>query len=279
MTDTKDDVSVKDHGEALSELMEVIASLLGPGGCPWDQKQTPQTMTDYVIEEAFELVEAIRADAPEFGTEATRSEVKEELGDVAFLLLFLATLYEREGSFNLSESLRYSAAKMIRRHPHVFGDLKLKNQEELLSNWEKIKRNENTEDDEAPKRVYGSLPKGLPPMLKAYRINSKAARAGFTWETDDDQAGQLTSEWKEWEEAKASGDQARMEEEFGDYLFTLIEYGRRHGIKANSSLDGANNKFLSRFNQMEDVVRDKGKDIPDLSLDELNKIWDAVKKK
>ncbi|MBU1003888.1 MAG: nucleoside triphosphate pyrophosphohydrolase [Proteobacteria bacterium] len=278
MTDNQDEKPARGHGEALEELLEVIASLLGPGGCPWDQKQTPQTMTDYVIEEAFELVEAIRADAPEFATEATRSEVKEELGDVAFLLLFLATLYERQGSFDLSESLRYSTAKMIRRHPHVFGDLKLKDQEELLFNWEKIKRNENTEDDEAPKRVYGSLPKGLPPMLKAYRINSKAARAGFTWDTDQDQAGQLASEWAEWEEAKAAGDPAQMEEEFGDYLFTLIEYGRRHGIKANAALDQANNKFLARFNQMEDIVRGKGKDIPDLTLDELNRIWDAVKK-
>jgi len=278
MTETKEDFPVSDHGEALKELIGVIASLLNPGGCPWDQKQTPLTMTDYVIEEGFELVEAIRADAPEFHTEATRAEVKEELGDVAFLILFLATLYEREGSFTLSDSLRYSAAKMIRRHPHVFGDLKLKDQEELLSNWEKIKRNENTAEDEAPKRVYGSLPKGLPPMLKAYRIHSKAARAGFTWATDEDQAGQLASEWQEWEEAKASGDAARMEEEFGDYLFTLIEYGRRHGIKANSALDGANNKFLNRFNQMEEIVRDKGKDIPDLSLDELNAIWDEVKK-
>ena len=278
MADKKDESIGQDNAEALRGLLEVIDSLLGEGGCPWDKEQTPQTLTDYIIEESFELVEAIRADTPAHSTEETRSEVMEELGDVAFLLLFVATLYERKGAFNLADSLRYDAAKMIRRHPHVFGDLKLDSQEQLLSNWERIKRNEKTEGDEAPKRIYDSLPKGLPPMLKAYRINSKAARAGFTWDTDQDQRRQLDDEWREWEQAKASGDHARMQEEFGDYLFTLIEYGRRHGIKANMSLDDANNKFLKRFNAMEQIVRDGGQDVADLTLAELNAVWDEVKK-
>lgn len=263
---------------ALTELFNVIDSLLGEDGCPWDKKQTPQTLTDYILEEGFELVEAIRADKPEHSTEATRSEVMEELGDVSFLLLFVATLYQRQGHFTLDDSLRYSAAKMIRRHPHVFGDLKLKDQNQLLQNWERIKRNEKKEDaDEQPTRVYDTLPKGLPPMLKAYRINSKAARAGFTWENDEDQAAQLQDEWNEWQEAKASGDKDRMQEEFGDYLFTLIEYGRRHGLKANMALDDANNKFLRRFNTMEDTARANGQDITDLTLDQLNSLWDKAK--
>ncbi len=277
MTTPKDVPPAPDHGPALKELFDVIHALLAPGGCPWDQKQTAQTMTDYVVEEGFELVEAIRADTPEHSTEETRSEVMEELGDVTFLLMFIATLYDRAGHFDFSDSLRYSAAKMIRRHPHVFGDLKLKDQEELLQNWERIKRSEKTEGDEQPKRVYDSLPKGLPPMLKAYRINSKAARAGFTWETDEDQARQLADEWNEWQQAKASGDTARMEEEFGDYLFTLIEYGRRHGLKANTALDGANNKFLRRFNAMEQAARDQGRDIAELTLAEMNTLWDKAK--
>lgn len=263
---------------ALEEIQGVIDSLLGEGGCPWDQKQTPQTLTDYIIEEGFELVEAIRADAPNMSTDETRQEVMEELGDVAFLLLFVATLYRRQGAFQLADSLRYNAAKMIRRHPHVFADLQLDSQEQLLSNWERIKRNEKKEGaDDAPKRVYDSLPKGLPPMLKAYRIHSKAARSGFTWEADEDQVRQMRDEWKEWEEAKASGDEQAMQEEFGDYLFSVIEYGRRHGIKANMALDGANNKFLQRFNAMEEIVRSQGKDVADMTLRELNAIWDEVK--
>ncbi|WP_461209722.1 nucleoside triphosphate pyrophosphohydrolase [Desulfocurvus sp. DL9XJH121] len=276
MTAAKDE-SAPEAGAALQKLMGVIDSLLGEGGCPWDREQTPQTLTDYIIEEAFELVEAIRADTPERSTETTRAEVMEELGDVAFLLLFVAALHERAGSFTLADSLRYGAAKMIRRHPHVFADLHLNSQEELLSNWERIKRNEKTSEDEAPKRVYGSLPKGLPPMLKAYRIHSKAARAGFTWENDQDQEGQLADEWREWKEAEASGDAARMQEEFGDYLFSLVEYGRRRGLKANMALDVANNKFLARFNAMEEIVRARGRDVADLSLDELNAVWDEVK--
>ena len=276
MSDKHDDNA--QAAAALGEIQGVIDSLLGEGGCPWDQKQTPQTLTDYIIEEGFELVEAIRADAPEASTEETRSEVMEELGDVAFLLLFVATLYERRGSFHLADSLRYNAAKMIRRHPHVFGDLKLESQEQLLSNWERIKRSEKKEDaEDAPKTVYGSLPKGLPPMLKAYRIHSKAARAGFTWDSDEDQLRHMRDEWKEWEEAVASGDEDAMQEEFGDYLFSVIEHGRRHGIKANMALDGANNKFLRRFNAMEEIVRGQGKDVADMTLGELNAIWEEVK--
>lgn len=274
---TKQEAAAGSHADALTKLMEVIRDLTGENGCPWDKEQTAQTMTDYVIEEAFELVEAIRADAPGLSTEDTRTEVMEELGDVAFLLLFIANCYEKQGHFSLSHSLEYNAAKMIHRHPHVFGDLTVKDQDELLANWEKIKRNEKSSGDEQPKRVYDSLPKGLPPLLKAYRINSKAARVGFTWESDEDQAQQLESEWQEWLEAKSSGDAERMAEEFGDYLFSLIEYGRRHSLKANTVLDGANNKFLSRFNQIEEMARAKGKDIGDLTLNEMNALWDQVK--
>lgn len=263
----------------LQELIGVIRSLTGENGCPWDKEQTPWTMTDYILEEAFELVEAIRHDHPDHSTDETRAEVMEELGDVVFLLLFVAECYAREGHFSFADSLKYNASKMVRRHPHVFGDLKLADEEELLANWERIKRSEkNGAKEDAPKRVFASLPKGLPPMLKAYRLNSKAARVGFTWETDADQQSQLESEWQEWLEAKESGDSARMQEEFGDYLFSLIEYGRRHGLKANMALDDANVKFLNRFNAIEEAARKQGRDIADLTLREMNALWDEIKK-
>ncbi|NJB68091.1 ATP diphosphatase [Desulfobaculum xiamenense] len=280
MTATKEGVAVAgdaDSARSLTELVGVIRSLLGENGCPWDKEQTPWTMTDYILEEAFELAEAIRHDIPAHSTEATRAEVMEELGDVAFLLYFVAELYERAGHFSLAESLDYARAKMVRRHPHVFGDLHVDSQDELLVNWERIKRSEKNGEGEAPKRVFESLPKGLPPMLKAYRINSKAARVGFTWADDEDQKRHLDGEWQEWLEAKASGDQERMQEEFGDYLFSLIEYGRRHGLKANMALDDANVKFLNRFNAMEELASQEGRDIADLSLDEKNELWERVK--
>ena len=277
----------------LDKILGVIQALLGEGGCPWDKEQTPQSLADYVIEEGFELVEAIRADAPldqgpqaGSGQDVTREtvevpketvEVMEELGDVLFLLAFVATLYERGGRFTLDDVTEANAAKMIRRHPHVFGDLQVDTKGQLLANWERIKRAEKTDGRELPKGVFESLPKGLPPMLKAYRIHSKAARAGFTWETDADAEAQFRSEWDEWEAARASGDPERMEQEFGDVLFTLVELGRRQGIKANAALDGTNLRFLERFQAMEAMARDTGRDLAELDLAEMNVLWERAK--
>lgn len=258
---------------SLAKIQEVIAALLAPEGCPWDRKQTPKSLCDYIIEEAFELVSAIRADNPD--------ETCEELGDVLFLLLFQAELHARAGKFNLADVVEQNAAKMIRRHPHVFGDTVVKNQEELLRNWERIKRGEKEEkaekDGGKPAGAFDSLPVGLPPLLKAYRIHAKAARLGFTWETDADVAGQLESERREWAEACASGSPERMEEEFGDLLFTLVEQGRRRGIKANAALDAANLKFLARYERMEALAQERGLDLLEMSLADKNRLWDEIK--
>jgi MazG family protein len=255
------------HAPALKELMDVIDALLGPGGCPWDQEQTPESMCDYLAEEAFELIEGIR--------QGDKEEAREELGDVLFILLFIATLYERENAFTLTDSLKHCTAKMIRRHPHVFDDKTFGNIQELWDNWEKTKREEN----KGTKRdgVFDSLPKGLPPLLKAYRINSKAARNGFTWKSDEDVEDCLRSEWSEWQEAMACNDPAAAEREFGDYLFTLVELGRRKGIKANAALDFANQKFLRRFGAMETLAGERGLIFSELDLDAMNTLWDEVK--
>ena len=251
----------------IHDLQKVIDSLLGPEGCPWDREQTPLSLCDYLVEEVFELVEAIRNHDPD--------EAMEEVGDVLFLLMFVSTLYAKSGDFTLGDAAKRNAAKMIRRHPHVFGDLEIKNQEELLRNWEKIKRGEKNENGLA--RVFDSLPKGLPPLLRAYRINSKAARTGFTWESDRDVGEQLKREWREFEEACEQKTPEAMEMEFGDYLFTLAEYGRRKGIKANAALDMANSKFLKRFALMEDMAAEQGRDLTDMGLDELNGLWERAK--
>ncbi len=252
---------------AMQELQTVIDRLIGPGGCSWDQQQTPLSMCDYLAEEAFELIEGIRT--------GDAREAMEELGDVMFILLFVATLYKNKGEFTLEESLKYSAAKMIRRHPHVFSDKTFNDVSEIWDNWEKTKREENKETGR--KGVFDSLPKGLPPLLKSYRINSKAARNKFTWDTDEAVEEQLQSEWKEWQDAMAADDQEASEQEFGDYLFTLVELGRRKGIKANSALDFANQKFLNRFGQMEAIAEERGLDLANMELDEMNTLWDEVK--
>jgi ATP diphosphatase len=279
------------HQEQLAKVLDVIESLLAQGGCPWDRKQTPQSLSDYILEEAFELAEAVRADTPvpcaveaEAGKTAPEAdeqavaEVAEELGDVFFLLLFISRLYGKSGRFDLGQVFKANAAKMIRRHPHVFADLEINGQQDILTNWERIKREEKKNGDNDKPGVFDTLPKGLPPMLKAYRIHSKAARVGFTWETDEDQRAQLEDEANELARAVASGDVDAIREEYGDYLFTLIEYGRRLGLKANAALDDANRKFLTRFTKMEEMARERGLDLPNLSLDEKNKLWDEAKK-
>jgi len=257
---------------SLLKMQEVIDALLAPDGCPWDRKQTPASLCDYIIEEAFELVSAIRAD--------DAVEAAEELGDVLFLLLFEATLYARAGQFDLADVVATNAAKMIRRHPHVFGDTVLADQEELLRNWERIKRAEKTDKADNGKEssgAYASLPAGLPPLLKAYRIHAKAARLGFTWATDQDARAQFDAEWREYEEACQGGSPEQMEEEFGDALFTLVELGRRQGIKANAALDRANLKFLARYERMEALARERGLDLLDMPMQDKDRLWNEVK--
>ncbi|MFW5489533.1 MAG: nucleoside triphosphate pyrophosphohydrolase [Desulfovibrio sp.] len=252
-------------------LRDVLRALIGENGCPWDKEQTPLSLCDYVIEEAFELVEAIRSNNP--------SEACEELGDVMFLLFFLAERYNQAGEFDMDKALDGIRAKMIRRHPHVFADTSITCQDDILNNWERIKRDEKKQaPEDKPAGVFDSLPKGLPPLLRAYRINSKAARAGFTWPTDEDVEKQLASEWKELQEARGEGSQERIEEEFGDYLFTLAEYGRRMGIKSNAALDFANHKFLRRFQAMEKLALENGvQNIAELSFEEQDALWNKVK--
>jgi ATP diphosphatase len=250
-------------------IVEVIDTLTGPGGCPWDKEQTPQSMCDYLVEECFELVEAVRQNDP--------AEIAEELGDVLFLLLFIGRYMDREIPDFLQSALAGNVAKMIRRHPHVYGE-KAADVAEVVVNWEKIKKQEKVEKDKDP-GVFASLPASLPPLLRAYRINSKAARTGFTWPTDADQEAKLAEEWRELQAALSGDDAAAREEEFGDYLFSLVEYGRRRGIKANSALSVANAKFLRRFEAMEKLAAERGLELDGMSLTEMDKLWDEIKAK
>ena len=254
--------------EALASMQQVIETLLGPDGCPWDKAQTPVTLCDNLVEEVFELTHAIR--------QGDSDDICEELGDVLFLVLLISELGKRGGGTGLAEALERGASKMIRRHPHVFGEAEVNNRAELIRNWEEIKKQEKAEKNKTGGALAG-VASDLPPLLRAYRVHSRAARAGFSWENVPDVEKQLACEWDEWRAAVEKGDKAEMEQEFGDVLFTLVELGRRHGIKANSALDFAVIKFVSRFNRMEELAGERGLDFTKLGLDEMNALWAEVK--
>ena len=258
--------------EAIGKMNSLIERLTGPDGCPWDKEQTPQSLTEYFVEEAHELVAAIREGKP--------GHICDEMGDVAFLLLFFDKLYRDKGGPSLAEAIDATVAKMIRRHPHVYSDTEVNSESEVLKNWEAIKRAEKAEQGEdARKGLFSGLPEGLPPLTKAYRLHSKVARVGFTWDEYEDVEKQVEAEWLEFLDACAEGDEEAIKHEYGDHLFTLVELGRRKGFKAAEVLDAANRRFLARYEAMENLAAERGQDFAALSLDEKDEIWEEVKKK
>lgn len=254
--------------EALDSLLDVVERLTAPDGCPWDREQTPDSLSEYVIEESHELVSAIRS--------GRADDVCEEMGDVAFLLLFLSHLYAKKGDFSLEDALRRNAAKMIHRHPHVFAGQHFDSLDEQLKAWERLKKEEHAAEGK-PEGVFDSLPRNLDPLARAYRIHSKAARVGFTWEGTEDVEQQVESEWLEFLDACAREDTDGIRHELGDLVFSIVELGRRHGLKANAELDFANERFLSRFRYMEKICRETGKDLASMSLEDMDTLWAEAK--
>ena len=253
---------------AIDSVREVVRRLTAEDGCPWDKTQTPESLTEYVIEESHELVSAIRS--------GTDEDVCEELGDVAFLLLFIAHLYEQKGSFSLRDVFEKNAAKMIHRHPHVFAGEHFANLDEQLKAWEKLKQEEHKAEGK-PTGVFDSLPRSLDPLARAYRIHSKAARTGFTWETREDVEQQVEEEWLEFLDAQAREDEKAIRHELGDLIFSIVELGRRNNLKANAELDAANERFLSRFRFMEEAARKEEKELSSMPLEEMDKLWAKAK--
>lgn len=258
----------EDDKHGLEELRNVIARLTAPDGCKWDRVQTPETLTEYVIEESHELVSAIRSGKDD--------EVCEELGDVVFLLLFITHLYEKKGSFTLRDVLTKNAAKMVHRHPHVFAGETFASLDEQLKAWERLKQEEHKNEGRST-GVFDSLPRALDPLARAYRIHSKAARHNFTWESTEDVEQQVETEWLEYLDAVRRENTRDVQHELGDLLFSVVELGRRHGLKANAELDAANERFLSRFRHIEEGARKAGKDLSDMTLAEMDALWNEAK--
>ncbi|PMP64692.1 MAG: nucleoside triphosphate pyrophosphohydrolase [Caldimicrobium thiodismutans] len=263
----KKEIPFKFQSQAdLTSLYEIIKTLRGEGGCPWDRKQTPETLKKYLIEEAYEVYEAI--------TTGSEEEIQEELGDLLFLLLFIIFLYEEKGAFSLKDLVYLTFQKMIRRHPHVFGEDEAKSAEEVLSKWQKIKEKEGKSDS-----VLGNIPKSLPALQRAYRIGERAGRVGFDWKTPEEIFPKLEEEIKELKEALLKGEKERVSEELGDLLFTLANLSRKLGINPEEALKFTLDKFERRFKEMEKIIKGQGLSFEKLSLEEMDRIWDEVKEK
>jgi len=251
----------------VGRLYEVMRRLRAPGGCPWDREQTLLTLRPCLLEETYELLEAM-------GGNDLALHV-EELGDVLLQVVFQCAIREEEGAFTLNDVAEALTEKLIRRHPHVFGDAVADSSGQVLSNWEAIKQ---TEKGKKPDRsAIDGVPAALPALLKAQRTQSKAARVGFDWEDATGATAKIEEELAELKEAVAAGDREKMAEEMGDLLFSAVNYCRFIDVDAESALEGTNKKFSRRFREVERLIREQGRTLKACTLAEMDAVWDAVK--
>lgn len=233
--------------------------------CPWDKKQTIQTLRTLTIEEMYELADAI--------TDEDWKGIKEELGDLLLHIVFYARIGKEQKRFTLDEVINGICEKLIHRHPHIYGDVKVNDEEDVKQNWEKLKLKEGKTS------VLSGVPASLPATVKAIRLQEKAKQVGFEWENTGQVWDKVNEEMEELQEAIAEKDHAKIEEEFGDLIFSLINYARFLHIDAESSLEKTNKKFIERFTQMEKQALAKGKPLSEMSLQEMDDIWNSIKQK
>jgi tetrapyrrole methylase family protein/MazG family protein len=258
---------------SIERLEALIETLRGENGCPWDKKQTPDTMARYLVEEVYELVDAI------ISKDATA--VCEEVGDVLFQLLFVVNLFRESGNFCLKDVVEKNLEKMIRRHPHVFGDATAKTPEKVSENWELIKLKEK--GGRGRQSVLSSIPQSLPALLRASMVSERAAKTGFDW---DDISGVMAKTMEEWEEFSTEVDNPECESgcesaamEFGDILFSMVNVARFARIHPETALIRSIQKFEKRFNYMEEKAIEAGRDIGSLALREMHNFWNEAKDK
>jgi nucleoside triphosphate diphosphatase len=248
------------------ELFRLMQRLRGPDGCPWDRKQTLPDLKPFVIEEAYEVVDAIDRD--------DREALKEEVGDMLLEAVFIAEITREEGTFDIYDSITAIHDKLVRRHPHVFADVEANDADQVLVNWEKQKSEERKAEN---KGVLSGVPVSLPALQKAARLTEKAARVGFDWRRTEDVLAKLDEEVGELREAIAGGDPEKMHNELGDVLFTIANIARKLNVNAEEALQSTNRKFASRFGAMESEVHGSGRNIDQLSLEEMDALWDRAK--
>lgn len=265
-------------GDRFARLVDVMRTLRGPHGCPWDREQTLRSLRPFVLEETYELLDALDA--------GDLDALREELGDFLYEAVFLAQIAEDEGHFSIGDAVQAITDKLIRRHPHVFtpdgrplaeaGDAMTS--DAVIQKWEELKAKERAASGTPEKTTLSGVPKSLPALLRAYELSARAAAVGFDWVTADDVIAKIEEEVAELKDAAhTERDAARVEEELGDTLFALVNLARKLGVEPEAALRGANEKFQRRFDAMERAARADGQHLHDLTLDEMESRWQQVK--
>lgn len=250
------------HGKALDDLIAIMDRLLSPGGCPWDREQTHESLVRYLIEESYEVIETIK--------DNEMNKLKEELGDLLLQIVFHAALAEREGYFAFADIAEFVSKKMQNRHPHVFGEMQLETSDDVMANWEKFKKKEGK------KYILEGIPKSLPALMRAEKLQEKARGVGFDW---PDVQGAVDKVREEIEELAFATNNEEMKEEMGDVFFAMVNVARMRGIEPEQALQACNDKFSRRFNYIEEKIKQSGREFEDLSLEEMDELWNEAKQK
>lgn len=253
---------------AIEDLLEVMRRLRSPDGCPWDREQTLESLRGNLIEETYEVVDAMDS--------GNREALCEELGDLLLQIVFQAQIASEEGAFCFSDVARGIADKLIRRHPHVFGDVQADTPDEVIRNWEEIKKNEK--GGEAPRSLVHGIPRHLPALSKAFLVQKRVAKVGFEWDEISGVIDKLEEELAEVKEALAAKDESAIREELGDLLFSTVNLSRYLGYESEELLNENIKKFMRRFQSLEKQLHSDGRQFDQCSLDELEVLWQAVKK-
>jgi tetrapyrrole methylase family protein/MazG family protein len=252
---------------AFGRLYEIVKRLRAPDGCPWDRAQNPYTIRTNLIEEAYECVSAIEEEDDE--------NLEEELGDLLLVLTMIAYMKEQEGRLRLTRALERICSKLIRRHPHVFGKAKKETPDEVIEQWDHIK--DHVEGRKPKHSILERVPRTLPPLERALEIQKKVSKVGFDWEQVSPVWEKLEEEIEELKTAHQGHDMRKIEQEFGDTLFTLVNLGRLMNIDPTLALNGMNQKFINRFQELERRLQEQGRKPQDLDLEALDAIWDQIK--
>jgi len=253
--------------EAFDRLVKIMETLRAPGGCPWDAEQTHQSLVKNLIEEAYELADAIDADESEY--------IMEELGDVLLQVVFHSTLAKEAERFEVADVINYLCDKLVYRHPHVFGDTKVSDAGDVIRNWDRLKRKENGKAKR--ESILSGVPSSLPALLYALKIQSTASRVGFDWERPDEIREKIDEELAELSAAMDDENSRDIADEIGDILFSVVNLARKLDIDPEAALRRSNRKFVSRFHAIEKTAAQSGKRLSEMPMDEKEAIWQAAK--